>query len=144
MACGFLIFFFFLMIRRPPRSTLFPYTTLFRSVVEPVFSGLDVNVPPFTECFQSVDPNVQGSRQRSDAPHRVPHSPSFGATVNLDAVTADFGWQGASKNDTGLNDRLVHHFVKNLSILLDPKFCIGASTSVRWHNPETATAWIFL
>src|SRR2546426_8544128 len=25
--------FFFLMIRRPPRSTLFPYTTLFRSVV---------------------------------------------------------------------------------------------------------------
>src|SRR5580698_11009105 len=27
----FLIFLFFLMIRRPPRSTLFPYTTLFRS-----------------------------------------------------------------------------------------------------------------
>src|SRR2546422_11017143 len=27
------ICFFFLMIRRPPRSTLFPYTTLFRSVV---------------------------------------------------------------------------------------------------------------
>src|SRR3712207_7412374 len=25
---------FFLMIRRPPRSTLFPYTTLFRSIVE--------------------------------------------------------------------------------------------------------------
>src|SRR5256885_11990666 len=28
-------FFFFLMIRRPPRSTLFPYTTLFRSAVGP-------------------------------------------------------------------------------------------------------------
>src|SRR5438094_3060628 len=27
--------FFFLMIRRPPRSTLFPYTTLFRSVRRP-------------------------------------------------------------------------------------------------------------
>src|SRR3712207_7323443 len=26
-----MFFFFFLMIRRPPRSTLFPYTTLFRS-----------------------------------------------------------------------------------------------------------------
>src|SRR2546422_7850747 len=26
--------FFFLMIRRPPRSTLFPYTTLFRSLLE--------------------------------------------------------------------------------------------------------------
>src|SRR5256885_16359219 len=28
-------FFFFLMIRRPPRSTLFPYTTLFRSEAPP-------------------------------------------------------------------------------------------------------------
>src|ERR1035441_10739852 len=28
---AWLLFFFFLMIRRPPRSTLFPYTTLFRS-----------------------------------------------------------------------------------------------------------------
>src|SRR5438132_5243304 len=27
--------FFFLMIRRPPRSTLFPYTTLFRSPLQP-------------------------------------------------------------------------------------------------------------
>src|ERR1039458_10446777 len=30
-ATGRSCFFFFLMIRRPPRSTLFPYTTLFRS-----------------------------------------------------------------------------------------------------------------
>src|SRR3712207_8265270 len=28
------MWFFFLMIRRPPRSTLFPYTTLFRSAAE--------------------------------------------------------------------------------------------------------------
>src|SRR2546427_4866681 len=28
---SYIIYFFFLMIRRPPRSTLFPYTTLFRS-----------------------------------------------------------------------------------------------------------------
>src|SRR5262249_61844099 len=34
--------FFFLMIRRPPRSTLFPYTTLFRSEgVDEVFSHAD-------------------------------------------------------------------------------------------------------
>src|SRR2546430_12114612 len=32
MRCSF---FFFLMIRRPPRSTLFPYTTLFRSTPPP-------------------------------------------------------------------------------------------------------------
>src|SRR5260221_7861651 len=29
------MFVFFLMIRRPPRSTLFPYTTLFRSIARP-------------------------------------------------------------------------------------------------------------
>src|SRR3712207_9511153 len=33
------------MIRRPPRSTLFPYTTLFRSVVDPGHGGSD---PGFT------------------------------------------------------------------------------------------------
>src|SRR3712207_9081404 len=35
--------FFFLMIRRPPRSTLFPYTTLFRSPI--------VNNPNASSCF---------------------------------------------------------------------------------------------
>src|SRR5260221_2118284 len=35
-------FFFFLMIRRPPRSTLFPYTTLFRSlfIADHVIEGM--------------------------------------------------------------------------------------------------------
>src|SRR3989441_11958188 len=31
LCCPYSLSFFFLMIRRPPRSTLFPYTTLFRS-----------------------------------------------------------------------------------------------------------------
>src|SRR3712207_7727347 len=38
-------FFFFLMIRRPPRSTLFPYTTLFRSFMRTpgrIFSQLEL------------------------------------------------------------------------------------------------------
>src|SRR3712207_7811010 len=34
-------FFFFLMIRRPPRSTLFPYTTLFRSPVRAAHTAPD-------------------------------------------------------------------------------------------------------
>src|SRR5437870_8329333 len=34
------ILFFFLMILRPPRSTLFPYTTLFRSVLDPLHAEL--------------------------------------------------------------------------------------------------------
>src|SRR6266853_4632023 len=41
-------FFFFLMIRRPPRSTLFPYTTLFRSCGNPSchFSDSSDHVTP--------------------------------------------------------------------------------------------------
>src|SRR5579864_9601848 len=38
-------FFFFLMIRRPPRSTLFPYTTLFRS--RPNHARLQRAEPPW-------------------------------------------------------------------------------------------------
>src|SRR3712207_6873464 len=38
-----MFFFFFLMIRRPPRSTLFPYTTLFRSF--PMFRLRQRGVP---------------------------------------------------------------------------------------------------
>src|SRR5260370_8210205 len=34
------LYFFFLMIRRPPRSTLFPYTTLFRSMFGAIAGGI--------------------------------------------------------------------------------------------------------
>src|SRR2546430_7446779 len=44
---AFYLLFFFLMIRRPPRSTLFPYTTLFRS---PRFDE-DVASPGFTRLL---------------------------------------------------------------------------------------------
>src|SRR3972149_3137698 len=37
-------FLFFLMIRRPPRSTLFPYTTLFRSDIDPEMIGKNARV----------------------------------------------------------------------------------------------------
>src|SRR2546427_11895230 len=40
-------FFFFLMIRRPPRSTLFPYTTLFRS---PYL----INRPPYDSAVDAA------------------------------------------------------------------------------------------
>src|ERR1035441_11077162 len=45
-----LVSFFFLMIRRPPRSTLFPYTTLFRSAV-PVAAEAALSRCPFHPCW---------------------------------------------------------------------------------------------
>src|SRR5688572_31631286 len=59
-----LISFFFLMIRRPPRSTLFPYTTLFRSI-RPCFMQCKVHrqlqqaavcdEKPSMACFRHCD-----------------------------------------------------------------------------------------
>src|SRR3712207_8453260 len=40
-----MMLFFFLMIRRPPRSTLFPYTTLFRSNVTSTLQSLQRRIP---------------------------------------------------------------------------------------------------
>src|SRR2546426_6175641 len=40
-----MLLFFFLMIRRPPRSTLFPYTTLFRSAMTQIFVRNDSGKP---------------------------------------------------------------------------------------------------
>src|SRR2546425_7031035 len=54
----FFLLFFFLMIRRPPRSTLFPYTTLFRSVLpEPLPPGRFIISQP----QQHPQPRVDGS-----------------------------------------------------------------------------------
>src|SRR5260370_36291724 len=61
------IFFFFLMIRRPPRSTLFPYTTLFRSKATSstlYFDSLTVNAGNggFLHCIQ-MDTSVNAANQ---------------------------------------------------------------------------------
>src|SRR2546430_17714434 len=44
--------FFFLMIRRPPRSTLFPYTTLFRSLSWRAAAGIAKARKRFRRCQQ--------------------------------------------------------------------------------------------
>src|SRR2546422_2593036 len=54
-----MLFFFFLMIRRPPRSTLFPYTTLFRSLDTPV-EGLRVGLPE-NYFFDGLDAAVDAA-----------------------------------------------------------------------------------
>src|SRR3712207_8682952 len=53
--------FFFLMIRRPPRSTLFPYTTLFRSV----------RGPPKRRATASQRPDERSRHRGGRVPLRV-------------------------------------------------------------------------
>src|SRR5205807_8860846 len=59
----FCFFFFFLMLRRPSRSTLFPYTTLFRSSTL-YFDSLTVNAGNggFLHCIQ-MDTSVNAANQ---------------------------------------------------------------------------------
>src|SRR2546430_11330101 len=42
---------FFLMIRRPPRSSLFPYTTLFRSLFMRSLTGVESSKPNASGCL---------------------------------------------------------------------------------------------
>src|SRR2546426_9173305 len=84
------MFFFFLMIRRPPRSTLFPYTTLFRSHVKklgPREALLDVlgeaiDVPrPFLDIISSP-PHRWSVVPRPKNPARFPGVTEYGVCPN--------------------------------------------------------------
>src|SRR5256885_5908296 len=61
------VFFFFLIIRRPPSSTLFPYTTLFRSGVGTVRSANRRRATPSTSQTAPRRPSGRGAeRGRAD------------------------------------------------------------------------------
>src|SRR2546430_9811887 len=63
-----MFFFFFLMIRRPPRSTLFPYTTLFRS--QPGDAAAAIAAP--LRGVLEPDEQVSGAGGRGDGAGRQP------------------------------------------------------------------------
>src|SRR5258708_40269744 len=72
-----LLFFFFLMIRRPPRSTLFPYTTLFRSGVLGADQGflrtwLSVISDPYPTTFVRHDAQPRDRKStRLNSSHQI-------------------------------------------------------------------------
>src|SRR2546425_12616550 len=65
VSCSHVFFFFFLMIRRPPRSTLFPYTTLFRSI-----SVHERRESPASDGHHGSEPVVAGSFEVCSRWHR--------------------------------------------------------------------------
>src|SRR3989442_13242222 len=77
------LLFFFLMIRRPPRSTLFPYTTLFRSLLAEV-------------CAQAErlrDLTLLGGIHLGDFPHARPEHAALSAAT----------WGKSDRKSTRLN-----------------------------------------
>src|SRR3712207_9107728 len=66
---SFKFLFFFLMIRRPPRSTLFPYTTLFRSLPETkgAYASILFDVKGAEDVnLNGADPSTLGLRAVDD------------------------------------------------------------------------------
>src|SRR5438309_7427348 len=76
------------MIRRPPRSTLFPYTTLFRS-----FIALDDR-----QCFMRIDNRIAEAREMFAAADNTPVLQSF----QVRACKADY-FGGPDRKSTRLN-----------------------------------------
>src|SRR2546429_1754287 len=73
------MFFFFLMIRRPPRSTLFPYTTLFRSregrFRDDLYfrlSSVVLRLPPLRERGDDLSRVAQALLERLAREHGLP------------------------------------------------------------------------
>src|SRR5215510_16105963 len=63
------IYFFFLMIRRPPRSTLFPYTTLFRSLRWAVPEKMTSSMPDARMLLYELSPITQRRDRKSTRLH---------------------------------------------------------------------------
>src|SRR5215813_7032251 len=104
-ACSF---FFFLMIRRPPRSTLFPYTTLFRSASE----RLDATSPRArgrgTRCCGRSEEHTSELQSR---PHLVCRL-LLEKKKKLNQFQNNAGDQLSSKQSAqGLRDERVVHFL---------------------------------
>src|SRR5438477_3708123 len=74
--------FFFLMIRRPPRSTLFPYTTLFRS--EARLGNLPIGLAQQGDRIGVLPASVGVGKQSADVPQRSEeHTSELQSHVNL-------------------------------------------------------------
>src|SRR3989337_4093793 len=88
-----LFLFFFLMIRRPPRSTLFPYTTLFRSSLRAYMVWAVGDVLPYPERSEdrkstrlnsshgSISYAVFCLKKKHNHRHTSTHAPRFYPTA---------------------------------------------------------------
>src|SRR2546422_10220777 len=100
------VYFFFLMIRRPPRSTLFPYTTLFRSPLTLEFAPPELDaIDAHRELLGRVGYEIEPFSGRTVVVHTAPNPhPRFDAARCLQELVADLA--GGRFGGGGLANRL--------------------------------------
>src|SRR6266496_6475184 len=98
--------FFFLMIRRPPRSTLFPYTTLFRSelrLCRRVRFALQLPWLALRRRWALPRPALRGhGPSRSSAQGRDPHQGLFGRRIGWAPMGLSRAGAGAAGSGLGI------------------------------------------
>src|SRR5256886_11526368 len=112
--CSNLSFFFFLMIRRPPRSTLFPYTTLFRSVnLTGTFLMCQAALPYLLDGGGAIV-NVASNAGLMGQPYSAAYCASKGGVVNLTrALSVEYLRRGVRVNAVapgGMNTPMIAGF----------------------------------
>src|SRR3712207_7186008 len=87
-------FLFFLMIRRPPRSTLFPYTTLFRSAVQRGLGPEELGLhAPIVACPGSGRDGTLGDpRPAGSAPRMSEFPPQDRKSTRLNSSHANISY----------------------------------------------------
>src|SRR3712207_7695341 len=89
------MFFFFLMIRRPPRSTLFPYTTLFRSqglAREGAEAYAELLGTPFEYAQRAVREGQQLAREGTEQGVRAAQEVSDRKSTRLNSSHANISY----------------------------------------------------
>src|SRR3989475_9674948 len=97
-------FFFFLMIRRPPRSTLFPYTTLFRSAEHAVMgvrsservARLEEGVAILRTLFHETNASHRGRFYAFDGVTLLPRPVQNPCPVWIAASPTGLTWKGGA------------------------------------------------
>src|SRR2546426_4714998 len=82
------VFFFFLMIRRPPRSTLFPYTTLFRSARDSASSWQQQAIDRMMPLMKELASNTTAAINHLKEQPTRPTSGSYAEYLKQNSETA--------------------------------------------------------
>src|SRR5260370_17226455 len=104
------------MIRRPPRSTLFPYTTLFRSLVMPTYQNTLLD----ESCLAAVARQIEYGKTRN-VPWGISESGYNTVDVHMNYQYRAFGAPGLGLRRGLAEDLVIASYASSLSLMVAPE-----------------------